>query len=320
MFLTLVRNAGLSLAFFVYSFGAPAAMAASKTLSLADELHQTLTNTPESLRWLAPNYTIELTHKNIGLEPDRCSKPVPAMTGKTHRFLVRCEMTQIEDLRNVELRTVTAWTHTGDTWESGQILSIHKLTIHYGQRLSLEELRKNYGKNRDRVRLPEGVHQGHPNGQFEEVFALVTDARIDKLIGLWETILHSDNHLPLAPLESWRQVSWPEGIVGLRRDRQLLLQRGPLNNSSELLAKLDQQNSLPPFAKGLIRPTPSVRSWQGPHSLGDPMFLLDTLYVDRTTYAIAISDLAPDDGYSDIQLLSEGLPYHLVFMPIERNL
>lgn len=320
MFLRLFRNTVLSLMFVASSLGSASAVAGNATLALADELHQKLTKAPESLRWHAPNHGMELTHKNIGLEPERCSKPVPVMTGKTHRFLVRCETTQLENLRTVELRTVTSWAYSDDGWKTGQILSIHKLASRYGRSLTMEDRRKNFAENRERIKLPLGVHRGYPNGQFEESFALVSQPRIDKLIALWEKILTTDNHLPLASLESWRQLSWPDGVVGIRRDRQLLLQNGPLNDTSELLDKLDQQKSLPPFAQGLIRPTPSVRSWQSPRPLGDPMFLLDTLYVNRTDYAIAISDRAPDDSYNDVQLLSEGLPYHLVFMPIERNL
>lgn len=312
-------NAGPWLALTIGCLLAPVALAENKTLALAAELQQMLTESPESLRWLAPNHGMELTHENIGLQPEQCTRPVPAMVSNTtHRFLVRCETTQIDNLRMVDLLTVTSWTHSGEDWETGQIVSVNRLGTRYGG-LSMEDLRKKAIENRERLILPLGVHKGDPSGPFEEAFVVLSEQRLDELNALWEALLTADD-LSLDTLAEWRQRDWPDGLLGVRTDGQLLLQKGSLTGAGELITLLEKDNRLPEFVDGLIRPVPSTRSWQSARPPGQPMYLLEMMYANRTDYALAISDKAPASTQNNTQLMSEGLPYHLVFMPVERNL
>ncbi|TGN39950.1 hypothetical protein [Marinobacter confluentis] len=312
-------RAGLWLVLIIGSLFATPVLAETRTLALAAELQQTLTESPESLRWLAPNHDMELTHENIGLEPENCSKPVPAMVSRsTHRFLVRCETTQMEKLRMVDLLIVTSWTHADDGWETGQMVSVNRLGTRYGG-LSLQEARRNALKHQGRVLLPLDRHEGSPSGPFEEAFIVLSEQRIEQLNAVWEAILTTEK-LPLAQLQHWRDQNWPDGLVGLRKDGQLLLQKGSLTGAGALVKSLEEHGRLPEFAKGLIRPVPSTRSWQSARPPGEPMFMLEMMYANRTDYALAISDKAPESRQNNTQRMSEGMPFHLVFMPIERNL
>ncbi len=285
------------------------AQAETSTEQLAEDLHQTLTEAPESLRWLMPNEDEPLTHEDVGIKSEQCSRPVPAQAAPSPRFLVRCVSPQLISFQVVGVQTVTSWENTEGSWNTGQIVSIRGVDV--DSSLNRYSARK--------VEYKTIWHDGDPLGPYERAFTFLPESGIDELKAFWEN-LPAEEHISLAGLEQWRQLTWPDAVVGLRREGKLLLQSGSLAGTSDLLEKISEKDALPPFAQGLIRPVTATRSWDPYKPPGAPMFLLHTLATKNSQYAIALSDTAPDETHKDTQLLSSGQHYNLVFLPVERNL
>lgn len=289
-------------------FATPLAQAETAVVQLAGNLHQQLTESPDSFRWFMPNEDKPLTHADVGIEPNQCSQPVPANSEPNPRFLVRCITRQLVGFRVVNVQTVTSWTYAEGDWSTGQIVSIHPIADTSTNRYSSRK-----------VEYQTIWHDGDPLGPYERSFTFLSHTAVSELRAFWENF-PADGDISLTTLEQWRQLPWPDGVIGLRRDGKLLLQEGPLAGTSDLLEKVSEKDALPPFAQGLIRPVAARQSWEPHKPPGAPMFLLHTLATKDSQYAIALSDTAPDDLRKGTQLLSSGQHYNLVFLPIERNL
>lgn len=287
----------------------PLAQAETSMAQLADDLHQQLQEAPGSFHWFMPNEDEALSHSEVGIEPTQCIQPVPASSGATPRFLVRCLTRQLVSFRVVIVQTVTSWTYADGAWSDGQIVSIRAIPDPSTNRYSARK-----------VEYKTVWHTGAPLGPYERSFTFLSDTGIKELRAFWENF-PTDEEISLAALEPWRQLPWPDGVIGLRRDGKLLLQQGPLAGTTDLLEKISEKDSLPPFAQGLIRPVTTQQSWEPYKPPGAPMFLLHTLTTKKDSqYAIALSDTAPDEAHKDTQLLSAGQHYNLVFLSVERNL
>ncbi|WBU41119.1 MULTISPECIES: hypothetical protein [Marinobacter] len=280
---------------------------AETTISaLAEDLQQRLTQTPETLRWLKPNKDEPLAHTDLGIDPETCEAPVLARAGTHPRFLVRCVNRALVNFRVTDIQTLTSWAYSDGDWSTGQIIAIRGIDNSPTSRYSSRQ-----------VEYETVWHKGEPAGPYERSLTLLSETDLRKLAKFWNSF--DTGELPvLESLEQWRQLTWPDAVVGLRRNGQLLLQQGTLAGTSDLLEELSSKDALPPFARGLIRPVKKV--WRGTTPPGEPMFLLHSLRANGTDYALALSNVTAGAASQNIQRLSAGLPYELVFLPIERNL
>ncbi|WP_139214313.1 hypothetical protein [Marinobacter zhejiangensis] len=149
---------------------------------------------------------------------------------------------------------------------------------------------------------------------------MLSEMEADELRSFWHTApeLTAETR---ETLEEWKQLPWPDGVVGLRRNGELLLQRGSLAGTGALLEKLNEPDAVPAFAQGLIRAIDAQpRSWSTISPPGPPMFMVHVLESSDGPHAIALSDPAPDGQLPGVQVLSSDEHQDIVFIPLERNL
>lgn len=276
---------------------------------LAEDLQQRHRETPESLNWYLPNKSDPTPYDQVGFKSDRCEPPIPSRQTPVPRFLVRCITPALSARGFITIRTVTSWPYVDNDWGTGQIIATY---------VSDKPPTNPYAYQRETYR--DIWHSGDLVGSYQRAVAMLSETEADQLRAFWRSIpeLTAETR---ETLEEWKQLPWPDGVVGIRRNGQLLLQRGSLAGTGALLEKLNEPNAVPTFTQGLIRAIDEQpRSWSATRSPGPPMFMVYVLESNDGPHAIALSEPAPDGQFPGIQVLSSDEHQDIVFIPLERNL
>lgn len=281
----------------------PAALADEDQVQdpLAVELHQALREAPAALRWLMPNEHKPVSHTEVGIGPDSCAFPqwAPPSPSGQPRLLVRCGTLLLGGHGMTRVSTLTSWVRTEQGWGPGQLVSVRYSTRAFGSNLGSPP--------------PIVWHNGWEADLFARAFSLMSVQQIREL----QMLLNSyepTNHA-LVALDQWRTLSWPDGVLGLRADGSLLLQRGGLAGVGDLVERLaEQPAALPVGVTGLIRPAAA----KSPP--GRPMFMLQMIETEDLLYAVALTDGPLDRVGGTVQLLRGEPHFNLVLVSVERAL
>lgn len=246
----------------------PPALAIPSMGELARALHQKLLNSPESLQWQMPNETEAMTTEEVGIRPGDCTEPVPARFGPSPRFLLRCVTPQFVGFTVVGIQTLSSWEYQSDQWGPGQIVSIHEVSGTSRTRFSKERNRYETLHYAPASRSFETRwHNGEPQGPYEKMLTYLSAQGLEELTEYWHSLEIPDSP-SLTALEQWRSLSWPEGVVGIDRGGQLLLQAGTVAGAGQLLEKATTPGAIPEFAQGLIRPVRTRTYWEPGNASG----------------------------------------------------
>ncbi|MBN7770152.1 hypothetical protein KUV44_10655 [Marinobacter daepoensis] len=271
---------------------------------LAD-LHDKHINAPETLRWFLPNKTAALPHTEVGAGPDRCSAPIPIRIGDDPQFLVRCEVPQFIQFRRVNVRVVTVWSHRNGDWDPGQIITIKAVDTPASRIYPLSTR----GDQFEVVR-----HRNLDQDAYARVVGDLTDTQADALTEFWDALADLPEDLVTA-LTPWQAVPWPDGVLALRKNGDLMLREGSLGGTSDLLAMLADGPGLPAQVEGLVQYAPGP--WDNATGSSGPMLLLHSFNVNDQWYAIAAAD--PTQPHEHLQRLNRNGQYDLVFLTLNRS-
>ncbi|WP_336366190.1 hypothetical protein [Marinobacter sp. C2H3] len=287
---------------------------------LAESLNQRLVLAPDSLQWRLPNKVERLTSAEMGVKSGDCDRPMPARTGEAPRFLVRCVVVEYIDMSVTAIQLVSSWTYKDGKWGTGQVVSIRDVS-----RLAFEQVEKDrrryggadYASAKPRFSIV--WHNGDERGPYEKMFTYMSGAVRDELSSFWRS-RPFDESPSFDALKQWRSLTWPSGVIGIRRDGQLLLQAGSVAGTTPLLKHMTTSGALPDFAEGLIRPVKMRQYWEAEVLPGDAMYLLKMFRANHILYALALSDRQPSDFQEGVEILSSTPEFTLVFFAVERNL
>lgn len=271
------------------------------TEQLAVQLFKTLRETPESLRWVMPDEQQPKSHVEVGVAPIGCSFPVPAplLANDLPRLLMRCSSSALIDSRLARIHTVTSWTHADGGWRPGQIISLH---------IPSRGFRTDYGPTPSTV-----WHSGPQTDLYARAYSVMSLDQARQLQTLWMS--YSFDGEIAAPLEQWRQLPWAAGVLGLKTDGGVLLQKGSLAGVGILIERMADGGALPPTVTGVIR---AVSGHEG--LPGKPLFLLQEFEAGEALYAVALTDVPPENAPAQMQVLRSEPHYSLVLVSIERKL
>lgn len=290
------------------------------TTQLSEALYQTLETHPESLQWMMPNETEVLSTEDLGITAKSCTKPVPARFGPSPRFLLRCVAPQLVGFRMAAVQTVTSWEYTDEHWSPGQIISVHDVTSRaLNQKPKKQHLYDPLRYTRNTPAFKTLWHKGELTGTYEKMFTYLSEAGAEDLVEFWNSV-ELPASLSLEDLNQWRALPWPPGIVAIQRNGRVLSQKGSVAGAGMLIAKITEPDALPNFVQGLVRPNSKQNSWGTYNPPGTPMYALKFIRAKDTTYAIALSDQAPETDQHPLQLLSSDPDVAFVIFAVKRNI
>ncbi|WP_156816484.1 hypothetical protein [Oceanimonas smirnovii] len=267
---------------FIFLLVTPYTIAGEPSLKeLSDELHLLHSSADQSLRWRLPNKKELVSAEEVKIKPSSCEKPIPSQINKPVRFLVRCSYTKWFGNHFVKNFSTSSWSKINGKWSPGQIIYSYE----EAPRLT----------TRKRTRIEYSYHEGEFSSQYESFIKKASASEAEKLRRFWDNWQGWPKDA-LEKIEFWREISWPEALVGIKKDSSFFLQYGSVAGISSTLDKI-KENKIPSFADGVIKLESGPRHYgPGIKKLGPPVFLLHSMSADNYKHALIIDRKKENDS------------------------